>query len=59
MASKYFPRHRFHLCRAGGKERGGPRKRQRKATWGGDMDNVQHVATISKADYEAGLVEEL
>ena len=47
-------------CRAGGRGRGGgPKRRQRGVPWGGDMDQVQHVATISKADYEAGLAEEL
>lgn len=49
----------FVGCRVGGKERGGARSRQRRLPWGGDMDQVQHVATISRADYEAGLAEEL
>lgn len=33
--------------------------RRRDKTWGGDLDRVEHVARISKAEYEAGLVEEL
>lgn len=39
----------------GGRDKGGPRRRQRKLAWQGDMDQVQHVATISRLDYEAGL----
>ncbi len=40
-------------------ERGAPRRRQRKLQWGGDMDQMGHVATISREAYAAGLEGEL
>ena len=40
----------------GGREKGGPRRRQRKLAWQGDMDQVHHVATISRREYEEGLL---
>ena len=45
--------------RGGRGGRGGARKRQRNMPWQGDMDQVQHVATISRDEYQAGLYEEL
>jgi hypothetical protein len=38
---------------------GGFKKRQRNNIWQGDLDQVQHVATISRSEYAAQLLEEL
>lgn len=38
---------------------GSSRKRQRNNPWQGDLDQVQHVATISRSEYAAQLIEEL
>jgi hypothetical protein len=43
----------------GGRGRGGRRRRAQERPWGGDMDVVQHVAIISRVEYEAGLAEAL
>ena len=43
----------------GGGGGGGGRRRQRKNIWQGDLDQVQHVATISKSEYAAQLREEM
>lgn len=45
--------------RGGGGGKGGSRKRQRNNPWQGDLDQVQHVATISRSEYAAQLLEEL
>lgn len=37
----------------------GPKKRSRSLAWQGDMDRVQHIGTLSRAEYAAGLEEEL
>jgi hypothetical protein len=42
-----------------GKRTRGPRRRHRGVAWQGDMDQVKHVATISRAEYEAGLAQGL
>ncbi|KAL4551297.1 hypothetical protein Ndes2526B_g05594 [Nannochloris sp. 'desiccata'] len=44
--------------RGGGGGKGGSRKRQRNNPWQGDLDQVQHVATISRSEYAAQLLEE-